>query len=98
MNATKIVENPDWYVGEHCVVCGSPHVQKHHIIGGTANRKISDRYGYILPLCYEHHIGANGIHRNRGMQLYWMQVAQMHYEKHHGTRSEFIKEFGRSYL
>lgn len=98
MDVSKIIESPVWYAGEHCVVCGSPDVQKHHIIGGTANRRISDKYKYILPLCYEHHVGSNGIHRNRGMQLYWMENAQRHYESHYGTRSDFIRDFGRSYL
>lgn len=95
---TEIINNPVWYLGEFCVVCGSPYIQKHHIFFGNANRKISDKYGYIMPLCAEHHTGGNGIHRNRGMSLYWMQTAQKHYEKHKGTREDFIQIFGRSYL
>lgn len=98
MDREKLVNSPTWYAGETCVVCGSPYVQKHHIFPGTANRKISDRRGYIIPLCAEHHTGANGIHRNRGMALRWMELAQMHYERNFGSRREFIQEFGKSYL
>lgn len=98
MEKERLLNNPTWNAGETCVICGNPNVQRHHIICGTANRKKSDSYGYIIPLCFEHHVGGNGIHRNRGMQLYWMQLAQKHFELHHGTRADFIKEFGRSYL
>lgn len=98
MDRKKLIENPTWDAGAVCVVCGSPYVQRHHIIMGTGNRRISDKHGYIIPLCMEHHTGGNGIHRNRGMALYWMQLAQEHYEQHKGTRTDFIREFGRSYL
>lgn len=98
MDKQRLIRNPQWDAGEVCVVCGNPHVQHHHIIGGTANRKVSDHHGYIIPLCYAHHLGGNGIHRNRGMALFWMELAQQHYEAHKGTREDFIKEFGRSYL
>ena len=94
----KIISSPEWYAGKHCVVCGSPHVQMHHVIGGTANRRISDKYKYVIPLCVEHHTGGNGIHRNRGLDLYWTELAQEHYERHIGSRRDFIKEFGKSYL
>lgn len=98
MNRQRLIESPDWDAGQYCVVCGSPRIQKHHIIGGTANRRISDHHGYIIPLCVEHHTGSTGIHRNRGMDLYWKQTAQMHFEKHKGTRTDFINTFGKSWL
>lgn len=97
MNRQQIIETPEWDAGQYCVVCGSPRIQRHHVIG-AANRKIADRMGYIIPLCYEHHLGSTGIHRNRGMDLYWKQTAQMHFEKHKGTRTDFINTFGKSWL
>lgn len=98
MNTEKLLSSPTWNAGDVCVVCGSPNVQKHHVICGTSNRKQSDKHGYIIPLCPEHHIGANGIHRNRGMQLAWMQAAQRHFERFSGTREDFIRVFGKSWL
>lgn len=98
MDREKLINNPTWDAGDVCVVCGSPYVQRHHVLYGTGNRKVSDKYGYVIPLCAEHHIGGNGIHRNRGMALHWMELAQQHYERHKGTRQDFIREFGRSYL
>ena len=98
MDREKLLENPTWDAGRECVVCGSPYVQMHHVICGVSNRKVSDRHGYVIPLCYEHHLGGNGIHRNRGMQMYWMELAQQHYELYKGTREDFRREFGKSYL
>lgn len=98
MNRKKIIESPVWDVGEVCVMCGSPYTQNHHIFGGTANRRVSDRMGYIIPLCAEHHTGRAGIHYNRGYDLFWKQTAQMHFEAHHGTRREFIEAYGKSWL
>lgn len=98
MNRQRLIESSKWDAGPYCVVCGSPRIQVHHVLFGTANRKISDRFGYVIPLCAEHHLGATGIHWNRGMDLYWKQTVQMHYEKHLGTRTEFINTFGKSWI
>lgn len=78
-----------------CAACGRPDVQIHHIFPGTANRRMSDRYGYTIPLCAEHHAR---IHRDREMALHWMRLAQMHFEGNYGTRQDFIKRFGRSWI
>lgn len=82
----------------HCYICGCCRVHAHHIFFGTANRKISDRYGYIAPLCSEHHTGSNGVHLNRDLDLHLKRIAQEHFENHHGTRDNFIKTFGKSYM
>ena len=81
-----------------CVVCGRPREHIHHVVFGTSNRKISDEYEYVIPLCYEHHLGKTGIHDNRDMNVYWKRKAQEHFEAHHGTREDFIKVFGKSWL
>lgn len=85
----------EWKFDNYCVICGSPRIQWHHVFMGTANRRVSDRHGYVIPLCVEHH---TEIHRNREMSLYWMRKAQTHYEHNKGTREDFIREFGRSWL
>ena len=83
---------------DNCIVCGSPYVEVHHIFYGTANRKISDKLGYVMPLCREHHTGGTGIHFNKGFDNYMKKHAQEHFEAHFGDRNEFIRVFGRSYL
>lgn len=87
-----------WDFGKACVVCGDPTADRHHIFYGTANRKISERYGYVIPLCRKHHTGPDGIHFNKAMDDHWKRLAQIHFEENYGTRSGFIKTFGRSYL
>lgn len=87
-----------WEIGDVCVVCGSPYICHHHIFGGVYRRKVSDRYGYIIPLCVEHHTGQNGIHRQRKLDEYWKVRAQEHFEQNIGTRQDFIRIFGKSWI
>lgn len=89
---SAIVDNMDV-----CVICKSPREQIHHIFRG-ANRDKATKYGYILPLCAEHHTGNTGIHSNRAMNIHFRQIAQRHYEEHHGNREQFIEEFGKSWI
>lgn len=83
---------------KHCYVCGSPNIQIHHCFYGTANRKISDKYGLTIPLCQEHHTGRTGTHFNKELDTHLKKFAQEYYEEHYGTREEFRVEFGKSYL
>jgi hypothetical protein len=52
----------------------------------------------VLPLCQEHHTGSRGVHFNKEMDLHFKQEAQKHFEANHGSRKDFIKVFGKSYL
>lgn len=83
---------------EHCFVCGNPNIEIHHIFFGTANRKISDEYGYVVPLCPIHHRGDKGAHFDSGLDGTLKKMAQTHFEYIHGSREFFIKTFGKSYL
>ena len=84
---------------QHCFVCGSPNVQIHHCIFGTANRKQSEKYNLKIPLCLEHHTGGQySPHMNKNVALIYKQMAQKYFEEHYGTREEFRKIFGKSYL
>lgn len=83
---------------EHCLICGSPYIQIHHVFYGTANRKISDKYGYVVPLCQEHHTGQNGVHFNPKFDLYLKKLAQKRFEETEGDRKRFIEVFGKNYL
>lgn len=83
---------------EKCFLCGGGASEEHHCIYGTANRKLSEKYGlkvYLCPLC--HRIGENAVHKNYFTDIKVKQVAQAKFEEKH-TREEFIKIFGKSYL
>lgn len=94
---------------EHCYECGKPHAQIHHMMN-SANKAKAEKYGLILPLCINHHTGADGVHTNPEKMLKMKQMAQdgfeaVYYGEHYGepdaeedARRLWIKEFGKSYL
>lgn len=83
---------------QHCLICGSPYIHIHHCFYGTSNRKISDKLGLVVPLCQEHHTGNNGVHFDRQLDMLVKTMAQGAFEKQIGSREDFMRLFGRSYL
>ena len=79
----------------HCYICGSPYTHVHHVFYGTSNRKNSDKFRYLLPLCPEHHTGNFGVHFDPILDEYLKQMAQKHFENNIGTREEFRRIFGK---
>lgn len=93
---------------EHeCYICKNflgeyrplPFLEEHHIFGGTANRKLSEKYGLKVYLCDKHHTGSNeAVHaKNNDFDLRLKQIAQVAFERDH-SREEFMRIFGRNYL
>lgn len=85
---------------DHCYFTGSLQIEKHHVFGG-ANRSRSEKYGYVIPLRYDMH--PNGARfrptpENKKLDGYLKAACQRDYESKHGTRQQFISEFGKSYL
>ena len=100
------------YMG-YCLICGKPTTTKHHGIEGTANRKVSDATGLVIPLCDEHHNMSNmSVHHNKEMREMCHIIAQLAYEKRYcaeqsaipfwdieeEARENFRKAIGKSYL
>lgn len=84
---------------EHCIFCHSTYVEEHHCFFGTSNRAIAEKYHLTLPLCNKHHTGSgNSPHMNRIIDLAMKCWAQSVYEQKIGTREDFRREFGKSYL
>ena len=82
-----------------CFVCGTPlNLHRHHVFGGYANRRLSERWGLWLYLCYEHHEGNTGVHLNRELELEVKRFAQAQFEATQGTREDFRRIFGKSYI
>ena len=82
-----------------CVLCGKlGYMYEHHIFEGNGRRKRSERYGMTCLLCYHCHTGDNGVHMNEKLNKKLKRAAQRKFENEVGTREEFIKLFGRSYL
>ena len=83
---------------DNCFVCGSPYVEIHHVIYGTANRKLSDKYGLVVPLCKEHHTGRTGVHFKHDLDIHLKKLAQEKFEALYGANTSFREIFGRNYL
>lgn len=84
---------------KECFICKTRYgLQAHHLLHGTANRKLADKYGYWVYLCADHHTGDHGVHRDKKTDVQLKQLAQKHFEAHHGTRTDFINTFGKSWL
>lgn len=82
----------------YCIFCGQP-AEEHHVFFGTSNRKVSDKYGFVVPLCPLHHReGADSPHKNKAIRLALECWAQTIYEIKIGTREDFRAEFGKSRL
>lgn len=83
-----------------CYVCGKSPTQIHHVFfGWTGNRLNSEKYGYVVGLCFEHHTGSSkGVHFNKVLEHQLKRLCQEDFEKNIGTRDEFRKIFGKSYL
>lgn len=83
---------------DHCMFNGTSGVERHHCFGGF-NRSKCENYGYIAPLSPKFHPnGASAGEYVQEIDIYLKQQCQKDYEEKHGTREEFIKEFGRNYL
>lgn len=82
-----------------CYYCGSPYsLEKHHVYSGSGRRKLAEKYGCWCYLCHEHHTGDTGAHFNQRLNRWLKEECQVDFEAKCGTRDEFRKIFGRSYL
>lgn len=76
----------------------SKYVEEHHCINGTANRRLSTRYGLMIYLCPEHHTqGRDAVHNNAALMLAVKQDAQRAFESEFPDL-DFIEIFGKNYL
>lgn len=73
-------------------------IQEHHVIFGTANRKLSEKYGLKVYLCLAHHEhGIEAVHMNAEIALILKKEAQKCFEEKYPDLS-FLGIFGKNYL
>ncbi|MCM1112169.1 MAG: hypothetical protein NC399_02825 [Muribaculum sp.] len=85
-----------------CMLLNKDHArrttQEHHVIFGTAGRRLSERYGLKVYLCLQHHeIGPMAVHNNHELARLLQRKAQEAFEQIH-THEEWMRIFGRSYF
>ena len=87
-----------------CFLCGrngaGDPLDAHHIFGG-ANRKLSERYALVIPLCHDrcHENGKDAVHRNGAVAQAVHEFGQrLAMERMGWSIEEFREVFGRNYL
>lgn len=91
-----------------CYLCMKLHddystrtaLQEHHVFCGNPGRKLSERFGLKVYLCFNHHTydgGPEAIHRNNDIRRMVEKEAQKAFEKTYPTLS-FRKIFGKNTL
>ena len=83
---------------KECFICGTTYgLELHHCIFGSANRKLSDKYGLTIWLCHEHHTGDSGVHFSKALDDQVKKLAQERFEEVYGGDKSFVEIFGRNY-
>lgn len=81
-----------------CFLCGRQNtLERHHVMAGTANRKLSEKYGLWVWLCHNCHTGTDGAQYNREKANQLKQDAQYCFEKHYGHQA-WMETFRKNYL
>lgn len=85
---------------KECYVCKTIYnLHRHHVFEGTANRRQSEKYKLTVWLCgYHHNLSNEGVHFNKDLDLHLKKFAQEHFEAEIGSREDFRRAFGKSYL
>lgn len=92
--------------GGECYLCNlllgidtpTPIREEHHVMHGTANRKLSEHYGLKVYLCpYHHRNGPESAHRCRQTDILLKQAAQRAFERKYGSE-KWMEVFGKNYL
>lgn len=72
--------------------------EEHHVMHGTANRRLSEHYGLKVYICpYHHRTGPEAVHRCRQTNVLLIQAAQRVFERKYG-HEKWMEVFGRNYL
>lgn len=83
---------------EKCFLCSRQANEEHHCIYGTANRKLSEKYGLKVYLCTDcHRTGKYAVHRCHETDIELKIIAQRRFEEEYPQLS-FLRIFGRNYL
>ena len=88
-----------------CFICAkNGELDCHHAISGVSNRKNSDKYGLMIWLCR----GCHSSLHDKGKVFIddWHYIAeddikayaQAKWEETYGSREEFVKIFGKSFI
>lgn len=84
---------------KECFFCHTTVGLENHHVFGASSRDRSGELGYTVWLCHNHHNEPPlGVHHCRERREIIKRLAQKHYEQNVGTRDDFRRDFGKSYL
>ena len=73
-------------------------LEEHHVMHGTANRKLAEHYGLKVWLCAEHHrTGKNAVHNCCETDLILIRAGQRRFEEIH-SHEEWMSVFMKNYI
>ena len=91
-----------------CYICKRYGItEKHHIMQGVANRRLSEEDGLWVYLCLDHHnTPPDGVHYNAENALWLHKVGQRAYEEKMAqnglnedeAREAFMQRYGKNYI
>ena len=74
------------------------NLHKHHIFGGTANRKKSEKWGCWVWLQSDYHnASGHGVHSDKQFNMQLKQECQAKFEERYG-HEKFMEVFHKNYL
>ena len=80
-----------------CFLCGRPASETHHVLGGVANRKLSEKYGLTVRLCHNCHTGTDGAQYDKSKNKYLKIEAQTAFEQLYG-HDKWMQVFRKNYI
>lgn len=92
--------------GGECYLCDlflgidtpAPIREEHHVMHGTANRRLAEHYGLKVYLCpYHHRSGPQAAHRCHQTDIMLKRTAQREFERKY-SRKKWMEVFGKNYL
>ncbi len=92
----QIVTDSDRY----CIFCGKSTEAEHHLLFGN-KRALAEKDGLKVPICNNcHNTGPvlSRIHDNPMAEILSKMLGQAIYEAKIGTREDFRRRYGKSYL
>lgn len=79
-----------------CYISGAEYnLDCHHVMTGTANRKLSDKYGLWVWLRHDIHMDLHD--RDKDLEIRLKQDAQRAFEKIYG-HDKWMKTFRKNYI
>lgn len=83
---------------KRCYLCGRVnYLERHHVMSGTANRKLSEKYGLWVWLCHDCHTGTQGAQYDPVKNFHLRAEAQSAFESLYG-HDMWMRTFYKNYI